>query len=200
MVDEFDKEILISIRMDMEQVYQEHREAEKMVHSMLKICVPVISFPIVSGALLISAKVLDVSKGISFLALPEVLAIICILTSLFVLLPLMSLVEHQTTEVFCKNAINDFRKLFHDLKEKCVEQTIREWSSMLPRDRNHPKVFRPLSSSHLSIILFGLISAIYMAAGVVSYDSSGPGNFVFVFIIWFAIQYCAYHAFLRFFK
>jgi hypothetical protein len=167
---------------------------------MLKICITVISLPILAASLLISTKTIDVSQGISFLQLPEILALICILTSLFILLPLLSLVEHQITEVFCKNAINHFRKLFHDLKKNCKNTTLKDWEVMLPTDKTHPKPFRPLSSSHLTIILFGLISSLYMSSGIVSYDNSGPGQFIFVGLIWFSIQYGAFHAFIRSYK
>ena len=83
-----------------------------MVQSMFKVCISVISFPVLAAAVLATNKAFDISNGLSFLNLPDILAIICILTAIFLMLPLLSLIEHQATETYCKNAVNDIRNCF----------------------------------------------------------------------------------------
>ncbi|MFI0412687.1 MAG: hypothetical protein ACH255_00960 [Candidatus Thiodiazotropha sp.] len=199
-MNELDKEIIAAMRLDWEQVYTQHREAERMVQSMFKVCISVISFPVLAAAVLATNKAFDISNGLSFLNLPDILAIICILTAIFLMLPLLSLIEHQATETYCKNAVNDIRKLFYDLKGNCENKILTNWKSMLPLDNTHPKKFRVFSSPHLSVVIFGFLSSLYMAAGIVSYVDSGIAQFIFIGFIWFFIQYLAYRVFVRIFK
>jgi hypothetical protein len=67
----FDAEVLQHIRLDMEQVYEQHRAAENMIHNMLKMSLAILALPILAFGAFLTAGIISPTHSMQIGALSQ---------------------------------------------------------------------------------------------------------------------------------
>ncbi|MCQ3921642.1 MAG: hypothetical protein DPW13_11900 [Planctomycetes bacterium] len=188
---------LALIAIDFQQVYEEHRTAENMAHSMLKISLSLLALPLLALGALLAAGRIDPKADLSLMSLPQPVALLMIFTAILDIVPLFYVIENHTNETNCKHAINGFRSLYVQLKASTSQPILLAWQPLLSVDTTLPSSSSLLSSGHILFCALAFFNSLYMAAGVVSYDVGHWATLLFILIVSFILHYLAYFLYAK---
>ncbi|MGO8949368.1 MAG: hypothetical protein ACLQUY_17305 [Ktedonobacterales bacterium] len=188
---------------DMQNLYTTYLHMWDIFATAVRLMLLVISFPILSAGVLISAKAIHLEDITNLGHLPYILVLITLGSGVLGVLLLSVIVHYRLDILLYARGINGFRGFYAHILEKDAHFTnLTDLSSEMPTTTDIPEYFEPLREVGILVLGFACINSVYITLAFINLAASflqSNGDVVgFIIsaafgVVIVALQYYAYY-------
>jgi len=188
---------------DMQSLYAEHIQMWDTFANAVRLMLLVISLPILSSGLLISAKAIDLSDVTNLRHLPYIVVYITLGSGVLGILILLVVIHYRLDVLLYARAINSFRGFYvAKLHEDSQNSRFSTLHPDMPTTSDVPKYFEPLREVGILVLGFACVNATYLTLAALNLSGGAinaiPSFWQIILIVGIGvamvtIQYIAYY-------
>ncbi|MEI2772530.1 MAG: hypothetical protein ABTR54_16460 [Candidatus Competibacter sp.] len=149
---------------DFECVHQAQRYFDEARSKAYTYMVTLLSIPVVFLGVLIAQKLVTPDQVLRSIRIPDYFSVVITAAGILVIIPYYFFANSSINQILCLRAINSYRRL--GVEGLQGYGLINTWKPAAPLDPHHPKIFDPLSSTGIYMIISAIISSLYIAYGL----------------------------------